>query len=882
MRKGAEDEAVFGFANVQGLGGPRRLLLLRYMAPRLHPVSAMSRSTRPCRDCWVLGLVLLWGAAAHAADVDPVTWPEEQRAFLEDGPGWLLSEAQRSALEAMSEQERGAWIEDFLATDPIPGTETNELVAGIERRRRLVNQELLTFLDARSRLLFLHGPPAERLVISCDQTFEPLEVWWYGPRESGQGYVVYRPRADAPYRLWLPMDSKRALYQKEMEYWLEQVAEILGPGRGPRFDRRLCQQASVVDQVTGVDGLFGFRRNRPDNTEIASIFDPPASLEAWAREAAATPLAQQPPELAVERAEVFFPEEKGQRMLVRLRLRLPQDAGLEVFEENEQKEVRVNVEGVVEQAGELFEDFRVRYRVPVEERPPTLVLLLDRLLRSGYSYLVRLRVDDEIGDATRHVAVGFSVPAEAQPEDELPSDVLVAHGVDVEPERIAGVDSLIIIPPETDVVLGLWRVQTLVSGDNIQKVVFLLDGQPQLTRTSPPFEAELRLAKYPTEHLVRAEGYDAEGGLVASDEVILNQQRGQLEVRIVEPDRSSDLSGTVRAKASVVVPEERRLDRVEFLVDDELRARLDKPPWEADIEVPPRTGRGDVSYLTVAAYLDDGTRAEDVQFLSAPEYLEQIDIDLVELYTSVEGDTDRSLSEEDFTVYEDGREQQIQKFELVKDLPITIGISIDTSGSMIESLGEARRAAVDFLDNIITPKDQSFAVSFSNRPVLLMPRTSDVGAVAAALDGLHAVGNTALYDAVVTSLYYFRGVRGRRALILLSDGEDTASTIPFKDSLDYARRSGVAIYTVGLNIGVTAFGVRGKLNNVSKETGGRSFYVSKASELADVYEEIEEELRSQYLIAYASDAPPESREFRTVEVKVAGGLKARTISGYYP
>jgi VWFA-related protein len=458
----------------------------------------------------------------------------------------------------------------------------------------------------------------------------------------------------------------------------------------------------------------------------------------------------------------------------------------------------------------------------------------------------------------------------------------VARGVDVEPDRVAGVDSLIIIPPETDVVLGLWRVETLISGERIRKVIFLLDGKPQFTRTQAPFQAELRLAKYPTEHVVRVEGYDSTDQLVAADEVILNQQRGQLEVRIVEPKIVGPVTGTVRAKASVVIPEERKLERVEFLVDDQIAATLTKPPWEADVVVPATATQNDVHYLTVAAYLDDGTRAEDVQFLNTPDYVEQVDVDLVELYTTVEGDTSTELTKDDFSVFEDGRQQEILKFELVRDLPITIGITIDTSGSMIESLGEAKRAAIDFLENIITPKDQSFAVSFSNHPVLLMTRTSDVQAVAKALDSLHAVGNTALHDSVVTSLYYFRGVRGRRALVLLSDGEDTSSSLPWKDALDYARRSGVVIYPIGLNIGITALGVRDKLNTVAAETGGRAFYISKAVELASVYDVIEEELRSQYLIAYASDAPPSAREFRMVEIKTRGKLKARTMSGYYP
>jgi VWFA-related protein len=136
---------------------------------------------------------------------------------------------------------------------------------------------------------------------------------------------------------------------------------------------------------------------------------------------------------------------------------------------------------------------------------------------------------------------------------------------------------------------------------------------------------------------------------------------------------------------------------------------------------------------------------------------------------------------------------------------------------------------------------------------------------------------------VVTGLYYFRGVRGRRAMVLLSDGDDTASAMAFRDALEYARRSGVTIYSIGLDVGKLQTGVRSKLNDLARETGGRTFFISRAAELVTVYREIEEELRSQYLVAYSSDRTEQDGQFRQVEVKVRGGkLKARTISGYYP
>ena len=118
--------------------------------------------------------------------------------------------------------------------------------------------------------------------------------------------------------------------------------------------------------------------------------------------------------------------------------------------------------------------------------------------------------------------------------------------------------------------------------------------------------------------------------------------------------------------------------------------------------------------------------------------------------------------------------------------------------------------------------------------------------------------------------------------MLLSDGDDNTSQVPYRDALEYARRSGVAIYTVGL-AGELKGAVKGKLNQLAEETGGRSFYIEKAAELDGVYAEIEEELRSRYLIAYNSDRPSGDGAFREVKVEVKGrGLTARTIRGYYP
>jgi VWFA-related protein len=277
--------------------------------------------------------------------------------------------------------------------------------------------------------------------------------------------------------------------------------------------------------------------------------------------------------------------------------------------------------------------------------------------------------------------------------------------------------------------------------------------------------------------------------------------------------------------------------------------------------------------------------------INAPEDTKKVDVQFVELYTSVvdgRGRPVNGLTKDDFKVTEDGTPQQVRRFELVRDVPIYAGILLDTSGSMAMGgkLDEAVRAALRFFQKVITPKDRASVITFSDKPNLNVRFTNDESVLTGGLSGLQAVGNTALYDSLIYSLYYFGGVKGKRAIILLSDGKDEGSRYSFSDALEYARRSGVALYTVGLDLSSQEADVRLKLSRLADETGGRFFYISKASELERIYDEIQSELRSQYLLAYQSSkeaAPGEVDKFRTVEVKMSRpGLEAKTLRGYYP
>jgi VWFA-related protein len=823
--------------------------------------------------------------AQSLQDNDATLWPESQRAFFQDGPGLLLTPEQRTELRGLNPEARARWIKEFLDRDPVPGTPANELREGIERRRRLA-QEFLSPTDARYQILFLNGLPKERLVIDCGSVFKPMEIWSYpGAGRDGKPadreLLVYRPDEAEPYKLWVPADSKRVLYTPLMEYWLEQWEELRGRIRAVRFDKQNCHEVERVDEVTGVPGLTGALaapkayRIRPK--DASAFLTPPADLARWAREAAVTELLSSPPELKLASAEMRFPARDEQRIVARALLQIGPGAGFQVAENG--REISFVVEGILEQDGRIFDRFRMRFQLPVLPKPgQPAVLAVDRPLRPRQAFVIRLKVIDEVGGAETIFSRGFVTPSDPTPEPQIAG---LTTG-EMLPETVAsGKDSLILIPPPADVVVGLWRADAIVTGERIKKLAFFVDGKSQLTRTSPPWSAELRLERFPTEQIIRVEGYDEKGALVAADEVILNLQRGALAVRIAAPPKGANVTGPTLAKAEVVVPDGRRIENVEFRVNDKTVARLTTPPWQA--RVTPTSE--DLVYLTVVATLDDGSKAEAVRYLKSSEYVEEVEVNLVELYVAVadrSGSLVRNLGQEDFEVLDAGKPQEISKFELVDNLPLTLGILLDTSGSMAGSMEETKRAASDFLESVMRPKDKAFAVSFARRPRLEMPPTDDAGAVVRVLSELQAVGDTALHDALIQSLYYFRGIQGQRALVLLSDGDDNASYMPYKDALEYARRSGVAVYVIGFNLSAFETGLRGKLSEIAAETGGRVFWASKAEELTGIYKEIENELRSRYLVAFYGTGEAGKGGFREIQVKVKkGGLKARTARGYY-
>jgi Ca-activated chloride channel family protein len=254
------------------------------------------------------------------------------------------------------------------------------------------------------------------------------------------------------------------------------------------------------------------------------------------------------------------------------------------------------------------------------------------------------------------------------------------------------------------------------------------------------------------------------------------------------------------------------------------------------------------------------------------------------------------LGREAFAVFEDGVQQQLTYFE-ASDVPLDLAILIDASVSMSPKLPFVARAAAG-LTTLLRPQDRAAVLAFNDHVRVLTPFTADVAAVTSAIDGVRAQGGTALYNAVYVALREFSRQRRahepvrRRAIVVLTDGEDTASVIDFEGLLAEARMAGVTIYTIGLRTPDPLLGPSGArprfsqadwaIKALAQETGATVHFPTRTEEVQAAYADIGRELGQQYALGYISSNPVRNGAFRRVVVRIADrpDMRSRTRPGY--
>ncbi len=272
----------------------------------------------------------------------------------------------------------------------------------------------------------------------------------------------------------------------------------------------------------------------------------------------------------------------------------------------------------------------------------------------------------------------------------------------------------------------------------------------------------------------------------------------------------------------------------------------------------------------------------------------RIKTDLVTLTLTVTDQYGRyvtGLNKNAFTIKDNNQEQEITYFS-DKDAPISVGVLFDVSGSMSrDKIRKARKALERFI-NTSHPSDEYFLIAFNSRAQLLLDRTRDGDALLRKLTLVEPKNNTALYDAVYLGVERVtRGAHNKRALLVISDGQDNASRYNFGEVRRLLKESDVVTYSVGIldrSDATSSFGLQGQsfLDELSSVTGGKSFYPQSDIEMDEIFERIALELRHQYSIGYTpKDFQPDGK-WRKVKTKVNPPrgfprLTVRGREGYY-
>ena len=276
-----------------------------------------------------------------------------------------------------------------------------------------------------------------------------------------------------------------------------------------------------------------------------------------------------------------------------------------------------------------------------------------------------------------------------------------------------------------------------------------------------------------------------------------------------------------------------------------------------------------------------------------------------------------TLKSEDIQILEDGRPQQIFTFQQNIDLPLSLAILIDTSASEERTLPDLKAAAQAFLENVIRPaKDEAAVLSFTGETTLEQSFTGSIERLRRAIDRVEFVppsgyvgggvvvngtppisgtnqslaGSTAIWDAVwVTSNEVIRdsAEHTRRAIILLTDGEDTSSRMKMHEAIEHAQKVDALIYAIGIGDRYTFNVDEGSLRKVAERTGGRAFFPSNERDLQDAFAQIQRDLREQYLIAYSPSNKTRDGSYRRIEIQVVNptirnqNLKLTYRPGYF-
>jgi Ca-activated chloride channel family protein len=315
------------------------------------------------------------------------------------------------------------------------------------------------------------------------------------------------------------------------------------------------------------------------------------------------------------------------------------------------------------------------------------------------------------------------------------------------------------------------------------------------------------------------------------------------------------------------------------------QAQVPKPPWASGGTSPAK------STSTDSSKSNDGVGSTNASQNSGSTL--KVDVKLVNVFVTVtdgHGAPVGGLKKEDFALLEDGKPQTISVFDKESALPLSIVLDIDTSLSTRKDLPLELSSARRFARAILRPVDAISLYSFSEIVSEVVPFTSDLKAIDRGVDRVRMGSATALYDALYLGSQALEPRKGRKVLVVITDGGDTVSRVDYKEAVRSAQEAEAIVYSI-IDVPIEAsagrdIGGEHALIQISEDTGGKYFYATSVPELDDAFRKISDELRTQYLLAYYPSQRLSDSNFRRIEVKVDGAstnsqFTVRHRTGYY-
>ena len=361
---------------------------------------------------------------------------------------------------------------------------------------------------------------------------------------------------------------------------------------------------------------------------------------------------------------------------------------------------------------------------------------------------------------------------------------------------------------------------------------------------------------------------------------VLTASQSAPAIRIASPGEGAYVSGSTRLVAVFDPPSaSRSVERVIFFVGGIQVCSVTRPPFECEWDAGDRIQEHQVR---VAASMRNGERLVHSVRTRGTEFAENVDVDAVQV-TAVVTDGDgrfvKGLRREDFTVFEDGKPQQIVNFAS-QNIPLEMVTALDVSSSMELALPRVKQSAKKFLAGLRT-EDQVTILAFNDVIFTIARRSTDQSYRERVIDLMRPWGGTALHDVIIKAVDILGRQSGRRSIVLFSDGDDQSSLAPLSAAITRTEGSDATIYAIGQGRAVNNRHLQDLMRRIATVSGGRAFFTEEEEKLDTIFEEILEDLRNQYLLSY--DAPSSVRDgkWHDIKVQVAGGKhKVRARQGY--